>query len=129
LQTYDVIAEAVSVRRNGSEKATQRAKRAEKLRVAFTISKNELTKSGSKKVYLRIISPNNQIITDGGSNFDFDGKSLAFTSLDEINYTNSKKDVVMYAKDTFSDGFSSGSYNVEVYCEGSKIGESSFELK
>lgn len=129
LQTYDMVAEAVSVRRNGSEKSTQRAKRAEKLRVAFTISKNELTKSGSKKVYLRIIAPNDQTITDGGSNFDVEGKSLAYTSMDEINYSNSKKDVVMYAKDTFTDGFSSGTYNVEIYCEGSKIGESSFELK
>ena len=129
LQTYDMLAEGIRVRRNGSERATQRAGRAEKIRVAFTISKNDLTKAGRKTVYLRVIAPDGMTITDGGSDFEYEGKELAYTAADEMEYDNSKKDMVMYAKNFVSDEFKSGKYSVEVYCEGAKIGETSFEMK
>lgn len=129
LQTYDMLAEGIRVRRNGTERATQRAKRAEKIRVAFTISKNDLTKSGRKTVYLRVIGPDGMTLTDGGSDFEYDGKQLAYTAADEMDYDNAKKDMVMYAKNYVSDDFKEGTYEVEVYCDGAKIGESAFEMK
>lgn len=129
LQTYDLIAEGIKVRRNGNEKATPRARRVEKIRVAFTIAKNDLARSGSKNVYLRVIDPSSQTITDGGSSFDFEGRSLAYTSVDEIDYQNTKTDVVMYAKNFLKEDFDKGTYEIEIYCEESKIGETSVTLK
>jgi len=48
LITYDVVAEGIKIRRNGKEKPTTRASRADKIRVIFTIAKNDVTSGGKK---------------------------------------------------------------------------------
>ena len=56
LQTFEKIAEGVKVRRNGEEKSTNRARRADKIRVAFTIGKNEIADAGEIDLFLRVLS-------------------------------------------------------------------------
>lgn len=129
LHTYDVIAEGIKVKRNGTEKVVTSAKRVESIRVVFTIAKNELSKPGTKRLHLKVTDPNSQVLTDGGSNFEFEGKQIAYTSMDDIDYKNSKKDVVMYAKNFASDKFLPGAYNVQIFCEGNMIGETSVTFK
>jgi regulator of replication initiation timing len=129
LHTYDVIAEGIKVKRNGTEKVVTASKRVESIRVVFTIAKNELTKAGTKRLHLKVTDPNSQVLTDGGSNFEFEGKQIAYTSMDDVDYSNSKKDVVMYAKNFTSDKFLPGVYNIQIYCEGTMIGEASVTFK
>lgn len=129
LQTFDVVAEGIKLRRNGDEKATTRAKRAEKIRVVFTVAKNEITDPGQKEIYLRVIQPDNTVLTDGGSNFDYKGGSLGYTSKELINYQNTSTDVYMYASNVFSDEFALGTYKIEIYCEEALIGVTSLTLK
>lgn len=130
LITYDVVAEGIKIRRNGKEKPTTRASRADKIRVVFTIAKNEIAAAGQKDVYLRVVGPDDKIITDGGSNFEYKGKELGYTSKETIEYQNASTDVYMYATNLFGgQGFSKGDYKVEVYCENAMIGFSAVTLK
>ena len=130
LITYDVVAEGIKIRRNGKEKPTTRARRADKIRVVFTIAKNEIATVGQKSVYLRVVGPDDKVITDGGSNFEYKGQEMGYTSKENIDYQNSSKDVYMYATNLFGGtGFSKGDYRVEVYCENRKIGASKVTLK
>ena len=131
LITYDVVSEGIKIRRNGKEKSSKRkAKRTEKIRVVFTIAKNELASAGKKTVYLRVVGPDDKVITDGGSNFNYKGQQLGYTSKEVIDYQNLSKDVYMYATNLIgSKGFSKGDYRVEVYCENRKIRASKLTLK
>lgn len=130
LVTFDVVAEGIKIRRNGREKPTTRARRADKIRVVFTIAKNEVIDAGEKNIYLRVVAPDDKPITDGGSNFDYKGNNMAYTSLSKIDYQNASTDVYMYAENLFgSQGFASGDYKVEVYCENTMIGYSALTLK
>ena len=130
LITYDVVAEGIKIRRNGKEKPTTRARRADKIRVVFTIAKNEITAGGEKDVYLRVVGPDDKVITDGGSNFEYKGEEMGYTSKETIEYQNASTDVYMYATNLFGgQGFSKGDYRVEVYCENTMIGFSAVTLK
>jgi len=130
LITYDVVAEGIKIRRNGKEKPTTRASRADKIRVIFTIAKNDVTSGGKKAVHLRVVGPDDKVITDGGSNFSYKGKELGYTSKETVDYQNTSTDVYMYATNIFGgQGFSKGDYKVEVYCENAMIGFSAVTLK
>jgi len=130
LITYDVVAEGIKIRRNGKEKPTTRASRADKIRVVFTIAKNDIAVGGKKDVHLRVIGPDDKVITDGGSNFSYKGKDMGYTAKENINYKNTSIDVYMYATNLIGgQGFSKGGYKVEVYCENTMIGVSAVTLK
>lgn len=129
LHVYDLNAEGIRAVRGGKEKPAVKANKAEKIRVGFTLPKNEISQPGLKYVYMRVTGPDSQTITDGGSNFDYEGKSLAYTTKEQVEYINEKKDIMMYAKNLFSKSFAVGKYKIELYCEGAKIGETEMELK
>lgn len=129
LHVYDLNADAIRSVRGGKEKISSKADKAEKIRVGFTLPKNEISQPGLKYVYMRVTGPDSQTITDGGSNFDFEGKSLAYTTKEQVEYSNEKKDMMIYAKSLFQKGFTAGKYKIELYCEGAKIGETEMELK
>ena len=129
LHVYDLSADGIRVVRGGREKVTTKARKAEKLRVGFTLPKNDIASPGLKTVYMVITGPDKMVITDGGSNFNFEGKATAFTSKDQIEYTNDMKDMVMYGKNLFKEEFDEGEYTVDIYCEGSKIGTTKVELR
>jgi regulator of replication initiation timing len=130
LITYDIVAEGIKIRRNGKEKPTTRASRADKIRVVFTIAKNEIAAGGTKDVFLRVVGPDDKVITDGGSNFEYKGKEMGYTSKEGIDYQNTSTDVYMYATNLFGgQGFSKGNYKIEVYCENVMIGFSAVTLK
>lgn len=130
LVTFDVVAEGIKTRRNGREKPTTRAKRADKIRVVFTIAKNEVTDPGRKDIYLRVVGPDDKSITDGGSSFEYKGSNLDYTAKETIEYQNASTDVYMYAENLFGgQGFAEGDYKVEVYCDNAMIGYTALTLK
>lgn len=129
LNLYDLVVDGIVIKRNGSEKPTQKADRIEKIRVVFTLAKTDRVSSGIKQVYLRIIHPNSSVLGGNDKEFIFEEKKLQYTSKNEISYTNSKKDVVMYIPNTFKNDLIAGNYRIELYTEGELIGESTLELK
>lgn len=129
LQTFDVIGEGVKVRRNGQEKSTSRARRADKIRVAFTIAKNELAESGNLDLYLRIFDPNDRVISDSGDEFQYKNEKLVFTTSETINYQNATTDVILYGEKPSGDTFEEGTYKLQVYTKADMIAVSTFNLK
>ncbi|MFT6747074.1 MAG: flagellar basal body-associated protein FliL [Glaciecola sp.] len=129
LNVSDLSADGIRVVRRGREKVSAKAKRVEKLRVGFTLPKNDVANAGLKTVYMVITGPNSQIMTDGGSNFKMGSKNMAYTVKTQVEYTNKTKDLMMYGKPLFKDEFDPGRYKVELYCEGAKIGSTEVSLK
>ncbi|MBK22261.1 MAG: hypothetical protein CMP63_08145 [Flavobacteriales bacterium] len=129
LQTFEKIAEGVKVRRNGEEKSTNRAKRADKIRVAFTIGKNEIADAGEIDLYLRVLDPSDRIISENGEEFNYKNEKLAYTTKESINYKNSSTDVIIYAEKTGGKSFEAGLYKVQVYTKTDMILVETFTLK
>lgn len=130
LNVYELNAEGIRIVRGGREKSSRnKAKKTEKIRVGFTLPKNDVTTPGTKSIYMVITGPDKQVMTDGGSNFKFEGKNMAYTIKDQVEYNNEQKDLMMYGKNLFKEKFDPGRYKIELYCEGAKIGTTELVLR
>jgi regulator of replication initiation timing len=107
-----------------------RAKKVDQLKLAFTLPSNSITEQENKEILVRILDADGAVITDsatGSSVFNYDGKEMAYTTKGTVAYTNNDQNVEMlYARGT---AYRPGTYNVELYSEGFKIGAGSFTIK
>jgi len=129
LMAFETVSEGVKVRRNGEEKSTNRARRADKIRIAFTISKNDLAESGDLNLYLRVLDEDKRVISDSGNEFNYKNEKLIYTAKETIDYQNAEKDVILYAEKESGKVFTEGLYTVQVYTNNDMILADSFTLK
>jgi cell division protein FtsL len=130
LQALDLWATAIKIRSNGKQQETDKAKQAEKIKSCFVLSENQITTSGQKNIYFRIISPEGKVLTDEsstGKTFTYDGVQGIYTMIRKVEYNNEALDVCIYwdIPDVLSPGF----YIVELYLEEVLIGKTSFDMK
>ncbi len=127
LTISNIEATGIRERRRGDE-PTDRARRTDKIQVCFTINKNLVAPAGNRDFYVRIIDPNNQVLTHFPDNtFMHEGDELSFTSTRTINFQNSAQDVcVIYDQDS---RFDSGYYNIVIFSEGYELGYKIIELR
>jgi chromosome segregation ATPase len=133
LHASNIRMEAIKVKRNGKEKETQRAKKADILRITFDIDENRIAESGTKMVYLRVVDPKGAVINNPAK-----GSGMITTAKgDHLSYTLSKaiplvtnqpyKNVIV---DWNQDGeYEKGSYKIEIYNDGYSIGYGEVQLK
>lgn len=115
----------------GKEKTVSTAKKADKLRVTFDLDENRVAQSGNKDVYICITDPSgNPIAVEalGSGKFNTrDGQEKLFTKKLDVLYTQGQRQTVNV--DWKQDKFIKGSYKVEVYHNGFKIGEGYASIK
>jgi hypothetical protein len=133
LHASNIRMEAIHKRKNGKEKETSKAKKADELRVTFDIDENRIAESGTKQIYLRIVSPEGNVLSTpsnaSGSLTNANGQQVNYSVLKNIMLTQNQpvKDVTV---DWNQDGdYSKGTYYIEVYSEGYKVGSGNVELK
>ncbi|MBN2669075.1 MAG: hypothetical protein JXR60_07585 [Bacteroidales bacterium] len=108
-------------------KETNRSNKVEKIRVCFTITENAVAKSGPQMVYLRILNPQNAVLSGNINTVNFGETVISYSDKREIEYDNKDLDVCIYwAK---SENLPEGEYKVELISEGNLIGTSAFYLK
>lgn len=101
----------------------------QQLRVCYTLQKNEVLKSGSKKIYIQVVNPKNQIISKGNEYVENAlGEKLQFTGLSEVNYNKIDTDVCAYV-DLEQTKTVKGNYIINIYSDFAKIGSTTFEYK
>jgi len=128
--------EALGIRtRSGGEKevTTDKLQRLDQVRICFTIDKNEIAAPGKKDVYIRIAKPNQEILTKGMSDefsFEFQGERLQYSLMQSFNYENRSVDLCVYwKKDSSGQEMTAGLYHVDIFCENSIIGHTTFTLR
>lgn len=107
-----------------------KAKKVEKLKIAFDALENKVAKIESKTFYLRVVEPDGAALYDlstGGGSFTVDGNNVYYTAKQDILYEQATKNIVFY----YSKGsaYKPGKHLIEVYCEGKLIGRGGFTLK
>ena len=126
-------AQAVRFKGSGKESVTDRASRAERIRIDFTVAANELIKPGTKLFYVRIADPKRAIISKGsGDEYSFkaNGETLQFTEKVRVNYDGKETAVRAYYTKPDAYELMPGTYFIDVYEEGGKlIGQTGIDLK
>lgn len=114
---------------NAKSKPVSRVKNAERLRVDFELTANELAEPGQKTVYVRILSPDGYLLSpDNVITFPFEGDALLASAERTVDYENNDVPVSIFY-DYSRKGLAAGTYKVQLYTEGRLIGETDIYLK
>jgi cell division protein ZapB len=107
-----------------------RNKQLQKLKIDFNLAENKVAPIEGKKIIIRIIDENNQVIFDvakGSGTFIYNNKEEFYTAAQEILFDNTKQKLsFLYEKGS---DYSAGKYTVEIYADTYKIGAGNFEVK
>jgi hypothetical protein len=116
--------------RNKERESPFRPKQIAKLKIDFNIAENEVAPIEGKKIMIRIIDENNQVIFDvarGSGTFIYNGKEEFYTASQEILFDNTKQKLTfMYDKGS---EYASGTYTLEIYADDYLMGSGEFSVK
>ncbi len=126
--------EAINNKKNflGKEKEvnTQKAKKVDLMRITFDIDDNRISESGDKILYILIKTPSGKIVTTPGNVFKLnDGTEIDYTVSKVIPYSKGEKINGIKTEWRPNEDFEKGTYTVEVYHQGYKIGNEKVNLK
>lgn len=108
--------------KNKRGKNARKIKDAKQLVVSFTIAKNITASTGMKSIYVRILKPTNEVLTNGGT-FHYENKSLEYSMKRDIEYTGEAQNVTLYWN--VNEFLSAGTYRVSIFADGNNIGNAS----
>jgi len=111
------------------KRLTEKAKRANTIDVCITLTENPLVEKGKKDIYVQIVSPEGNVISDKGEVI-FGDTSLIYSKKEVVNYTN--KDLVIcttIAADDEDQPFAKGYYFINVFHKNLKLGTTGIMLK
>lgn len=121
----------VAVSDRGKERESPfKNKQVGQLKVEFNISENNVAPIEGKKIIIRIIDQNGQIIFDvarGSGTFMYNGKEEFYTAAQDILFDNTHQKLsFLYEKGS---DYASGNYTLEVYTDGYLMGVGTFVVK
>ncbi len=130
LHAYQFSAEAIRIRTRGREETTDRASRAEQIKVCFTIAENPIAPAGNIRVYMRIAAPNGNILRisdEDAQSFTHGTDTLQFSASAVVDYQNRATPVCLYWQRLTE--FEPGLYMVSLYTDEYKLGETAITLR
>ncbi len=113
------------LKKNG--KTEKNVKKAKQLMVKFTIPQNNSTPVGEKVIYMRLISPEGQLLGGAGS-FPFEGKSIPCSARKSIEYSGDEIAGITIYWDV-NTALNPGDYTVELFTDGYRLTSRHFTLK
>jgi hypothetical protein len=116
---------AVKERNSGKQIETEKASRADKLKISFTIAENTMAKSGEREYYVQVIDASNNVLGVKKS-VTFNDKLLTYSFISKVKFENSTVDV--YEELSGSD-FAKGKYYINIFSKGDLVANSTFDLR
>ncbi|MBQ2430323.1 MAG: hypothetical protein II274_05680 [Alistipes sp.] len=112
---------------NGKGKEITRVQKAERLYVDFALSANDLAEPGNRHVYVCVTSPEGYLIANSAAaTFMFEGEPKVYSEVREVDYDCSDLGVGIYVS---GNGFTAGTYTVEIYVDGHLAGTNQIVMK
>lgn len=116
---------AYKLRSSGKQVATERARRADVLKISFLINENAVAKPGERTYYVQIIDSKNNVLGEKKTEA-FGEKSLTYSFTTTVNYDNKP---VQVTQDLPGENFEKGTYFVNVFDKAELVSKASFSLK
>ena len=116
---------AYKLKSSGKEVVTDKASRADVLKISFTIAENQVAQSGTKSYYVQVIDSKNNVLGDKKTE-NFGDNILTYSFVSNVNYENKTVDVTenLRGKD-----FPKGTYFVNIFDKDQLVSKTSFILK
>lgn len=128
LKAYSIRSAGIRVADSNVGRETTKAKKTDKLRLYFTLAKNDVTEPGKKTLYMRILDPLGKVLSISNEDvFSFNGVQGLYSVKKEIDYEN--KEIVMTMDWKKTEEFIEGEYVFTLYESGIDIGKSKLLLK
>ena len=111
------------------EKETIKASKVDLIRISFDLDDNRISESGEKIIYICVYDPNGNVISSNGSKFKLsDNSEKSYTASKTIPYKQGEKVKGISTDWKPSATFAKGTYKVEIYHMGYKIGKEMVKL-
>ncbi len=109
-------------------KNAKKIDKAAQLMMTFIISKNITAPVGEQIIYVRLMKPDDDVLTKPNSGrFQFENKEITYSMRKSIEYDGEEQHVVMYWD--IEEFLSPGTYRADIFAGGSLIGRKSFVLE
>lgn len=107
-------------------KATDKINKIVKIEFRFVITKNVTAPAGEKKIYIRILKPDDDVLIKSRSNvFTYENKEINYSAMRTIEYEGEELPVSIYWD--VEEYLSPGAYRVDIFADGNRIGQKSFK--
>jgi hypothetical protein len=116
---------AYIVRSSGKEILTDKASRADILKVSFTIAENAIAKSGDRKYYVQLIDSKNNVMGERQTE-RFSDKTLTYSYIANVKFDNKTIDLVQNVP---AEKLVKGTFYVNVFDNGQLVSTTTFTLK
>lgn len=112
----------------GRKRASNRAQKVDHIEVCFTLAENSLTEQGEKEIYIQIVNPQNNIVSDKGA-INFGNSSLIYSYKKLVQYNNEVLDIcVDIEADEEEKPFTKGTYFITIFNKDRKLGNTQVKL-
>lgn len=113
---------------NKKNKATDSLKKTTAFDLSFTIAANVTAESGMKDIYVRILTPSEDLLTNARSgHFSYDGGNVQYSVMKSIEYGGEETPVTIYWNR--NETLDPGTYKFEVYADGNLIGTTRLKME
>lgn len=132
LHASNIRMEFINEHRKGKETETAKAKKTDKIRIAFDIDENRIAESGTKQIYIRITGPDGYALYSKGISGrmrTIKGDEIKYSALKEIDFVKNQSSENIITEWLQYDNYLKGNYKIELYNQGYKIGEGSAQLR
>lgn len=128
-QMQITMLDAKAVKRVGRNRVvtTDKAKRTNKLLVEFVIPKNDLVTTGVKDIYIQIVNPNNNVVSNKDE-AKFGKQSLIYSKKLDVNFNNKDLAVSTFIDADKDEPFKQGVYFVNVFNQDNRLASTSILL-
>ena len=116
---------AFKLRSSGKQIETDKASRADVLRVNFTIAENQIAKSGDKTYYVQVIDSKNNVLGDKKTEA-FGDNTLTYSFLTNVKYENK---TIQVTEDLRGKDFAKGTYFINIFDKDVLVSKTSFVLR
>ncbi len=120
----DLKASAFKVSSQGKQTETNKAKRVNVIKINFSLTENNVVKSGDKVFFIQIMDSKSDVLGDKKI-INYRNSNLAYTASKIINY---KNETVTTFLDVPVDKLNSGTYFVNLFYRGDLISKTSIDL-
>ena len=123
---------ALNAKSSTKANETSKAKRTNKIKIAFKLGENAIAQKGPRTIYVRIVMPDGKEWTesaDADHTFTFGNNSKGYYAMKKsIEYANEAIDVEMFVRKKDIQVLLPGKYIVEVCVESAPVGQATLEL-
>jgi CLIP, MHC2 interacting. len=113
---------------NSKGKVQKKISRVEQLAINFTITKNITAEPGERTIYIRIMKPDNDVLTKSRVNvFAYENKDINYSMKRMVEYGGEEMGITMYWN--VEEYLMPGTYRIDIFADGNRIGMKSFTME